>query len=232
METLYDLLGALPGDDAEGLRTAFRKAVKGAHPDINPGDPDAAHKFRQIVRANEILSDEEQRAAYNHLLALAELEQKSASRQAIAATIQKLASGAMALVGISAVSVGGYLLLMHMSAASVAPPNEATPEQPEIAAVTSAPKQDTNGQDAPPAKPESGSVAAIADLGPAIQLDPKPSAADVAPAKRAEKTGRTGRAPTIARTHRSEPRATPASPRPTARRDPWHEPAFPFARLR
>ena len=32
MKTLYDLLGALPSDDAEGLRTAFRKAVKGAHP--------------------------------------------------------------------------------------------------------------------------------------------------------------------------------------------------------
>ncbi len=51
MNTLYDLLGALPHDDAEGLRTAFRQAVKGAHPDIKPGDPDAALKFRQIVRA-------------------------------------------------------------------------------------------------------------------------------------------------------------------------------------
>jgi curved DNA-binding protein CbpA len=57
MKTLYDLLGALPNDDAEGLRTAFRQAVKGAHPDIRPGDQDAALKFRQIVRANEILAD-------------------------------------------------------------------------------------------------------------------------------------------------------------------------------
>jgi len=31
MDTLYDLLGALPRDDAEGLRTAFRSAVKGTH---------------------------------------------------------------------------------------------------------------------------------------------------------------------------------------------------------
>jgi hypothetical protein len=58
----FDLLGALPKDDAEGL-TAFRQAVKGAHPDIHPGDPDAALKFREIVRANEILGDVEQRAA-------------------------------------------------------------------------------------------------------------------------------------------------------------------------
>ena len=34
MGTLYDLLGALPSDDAEGLRTAFRKAAKATHPDI------------------------------------------------------------------------------------------------------------------------------------------------------------------------------------------------------
>jgi len=44
MKTLYDLLGALPHDDAEGLKTAFRQAVKGVHPDIRPGDPDAALK--------------------------------------------------------------------------------------------------------------------------------------------------------------------------------------------
>ena len=57
MKTLYDLLGALPKDDAEELRTAFRRAAKGAHPDLHPGDPDAALKFREIVRANEILGD-------------------------------------------------------------------------------------------------------------------------------------------------------------------------------
>src|SRR5437667_10595062 len=64
MKTLYDLLGALPNDEAEGLRSAFRKAVKGVHPDLHPGDPDAALKFRQIARANEILGDPDQRAAY------------------------------------------------------------------------------------------------------------------------------------------------------------------------
>jgi curved DNA-binding protein CbpA len=61
METLYDLLGALPNDDADDLRAAFRRAVKRAHPDVNPDDPDAGLKFRRIVRANEILGDAEQR---------------------------------------------------------------------------------------------------------------------------------------------------------------------------
>ena len=57
MGTLYDLLGALPSDDAEGLRTAFRKAAKATHPDIIPENPDAALRFRELVRASDILTD-------------------------------------------------------------------------------------------------------------------------------------------------------------------------------
>jgi DnaJ domain len=138
MTTLYDLLGALPQDDAQGLRTAFRNAVKGAHPDIRPGDPDAALKFRQIVNASEILSDDEQRAAYDHLLELARLEQQSVSKAAIATRIHRLSSGMIGFAGVSAVTVGGYLLFIHMSVASVDPARNfdvAMRASPEIAAV-------------------------------------------------------------------------------------------------
>jgi curved DNA-binding protein CbpA len=123
MSTLYDLLKALPSDDADGLRTAFRKAVKGAHPDLQPDDPDAALKFRQIVNANQILGDAELRAAYDDLLELAREEDEAASRQAAIARTHKLASGLIALAGISAATVGGFLLFMHMSAASFASPD-------------------------------------------------------------------------------------------------------------
>jgi tetratricopeptide (TPR) repeat protein len=121
MKTLYDLLGALPEDDADELRAAFRKAVKSSHPDINPGDPDAALRFRQIVRANDILSDRDQRAAYDHLLVLARQEQEEDSKRAVAAKVHKVASGVMAIAGAAATTIGGYLLFMHVSAASVAP---------------------------------------------------------------------------------------------------------------
>jgi curved DNA-binding protein CbpA len=124
MKTLYDLLEALPQDDAEGLRTAFRRAVKGAHPDLRPGDPDAALKFRQIVHASEILGDAEQRAAYDDLLEVARLEQEQVCGHPIAARIHKLASGVIALAGAAAVTAGGYLLYMHMSTASVASANQ------------------------------------------------------------------------------------------------------------
>jgi tetratricopeptide (TPR) repeat protein len=125
MDTLYDLLGALPHDNAESLRVAFRKAVKGTHPDLRPGDPDAGMKFRQIVRANHILGDPEQRAAYDHLLMLARIEKDPASAHPIAARIHRVASGVMAIAIASIVTAGGYLVFMHMSMALVAPASDA-----------------------------------------------------------------------------------------------------------
>src|ERR1700748_529983 len=119
MDTLYDLLGALPHDDAEGLRSAFRKAVKGAHPDLRPGDPDAAIKFRQIVRANDILLDKDQRGVYDHLLVLAQHEKDPAAAHPIAAKIHRIASGVLAFASVSVVTVGGYLLFVHMLVAVV-----------------------------------------------------------------------------------------------------------------
>jgi hypothetical protein len=155
MNTLYDLLGALPHDNAEALRAAFRRAVKGAHPDVRPDDPEAALKFREIVRANDILGDDEQRAAYDHLLELARQEQLSEARHAIAARIHKLASGVIALAGASVVTVGGYLLFMHMSVASVATANgvDVTLRTPrEIVASSPTRSADTSGESASPVK--------------------------------------------------------------------------------
>ncbi len=161
MTTLYDLLGALPKDDAEGLRTAFRQAVKGAHPDIHPGDPDAALKFREIVRANQILGDVEQRAAYDHLLDLARLEQETASARATAARIHKFASGTIALAGAWVVTIGGYLLFVHMSVASIAPAKQVDATMrasAEIAAVSPAGSSDTTGKSTWLAKQQSAGV--------------------------------------------------------------------------
>jgi tetratricopeptide (TPR) repeat protein len=114
MVTLYDLLGALPRDDAEDLRAAFRRAVKGAHPDLNPGDPDAGLKFRQIVRAIDILGDTDQRAAYDHLLDLADQEQRQLSKRAMANTIYQITSGAIAFTVALTAIAGGYLLYTQM----------------------------------------------------------------------------------------------------------------------
>jgi curved DNA-binding protein CbpA len=105
MRTLYDLLDALPEDDAEDLRAAFRKAAKANYPDNNPGDPDAPLRFRRIVRANAILSDERQRAHYDRLLAVA-LQQRR-WRFAIVGAVFSVAL------------LGGYLLFGYISRISL-----------------------------------------------------------------------------------------------------------------
>ena len=140
MGTLYDLLGALPSDDAEGLRTAFRKAAKATHPDINPDNPDAALRFRELVRAYDILTDTEQRATYDQLLAIA-LQPPPPATQAVRTyeVIGKVASNTMAASVISAVLVGGYVLFGMFSkppgAAEIATDNRIAGEAQVVAAL-------------------------------------------------------------------------------------------------
>jgi curved DNA-binding protein CbpA len=171
METLYNLLGALPDDNAEELRTAFRRAAKGAHPDLNPGDPDAALKFRRIVRASEILCDSEQRAAYDHLLDLARIEQRQVAKHAVARKVYKVASGVVVFAVASIVWAGGYAVFMQMNSDSAAPAKQievADSEPAEVAATASA--RDTNGGNAPPEKADIPRVASEAFLPTALML--------------------------------------------------------------
>ena len=104
------MLGALPSDDAESLRTAFRKAAKATHPDINPDTPDAALRFRELVRAYDILTDAEQRATYDELLAIALQPPPAPPATRTYEVVGKYASNTMAATIISAVLVGGYTL--------------------------------------------------------------------------------------------------------------------------
>jgi curved DNA-binding protein CbpA len=153
MKTLYELLGALADDDAESLRTAFRKAAKATHPDLNAGDPDAPLRFRQIFRAHAILSDPEQRAAYDWLLASATSRpDELPGPPVIYQTIHKLASGVIAFTVVSVVLVGGYTLFGHISQASVIPTEvvEVAPPRPaEIAAVKPPEQPDPIERDLP-----------------------------------------------------------------------------------
>lgn len=147
MGTLYDLLGALPSDDAETLRTAFRRAAKASHPDINPDNPDASLRFRELMRAYDILNNAEQRVTYDELLAIA-MQPPPAKSTRIYETIGKLASSTIAATMISGALVGGYLLFGHIKTqeaaamaadAAVLQPSElaaaAPVVQPNLAAV-------------------------------------------------------------------------------------------------
>lgn len=115
MQTLYDLLGALPDDDADSLRAAFRKAAKANHPDFNPDNPEASQRFRRIIRANAILSDPQQRETYDRLLKIARRQHGQKSKRGFfSRAIPRLAVDAIASAIVSAMLIGGYLVYMSI----------------------------------------------------------------------------------------------------------------------
>ena len=163
MGTLYDLLGALPNDDAEALRVAFRRAAKATHPDTNPGSPDAALRFRQLVRAHNILSDAEQRATYDQLLAIATRPPPPPpappARVAVYEKIHRGATNTMAATFIAAALIAGYTVFSHMSKTSAMSDGTARIAESAPLEVASALSQPTSVRDAAAEKRES--VAAV-----------------------------------------------------------------------
>ena len=63
---LYELLGIDEDADAKAIKRAYRKMSLKYHPDRNPGDEEAAKKFRELTAAYEILGDDEKKVLYDH----------------------------------------------------------------------------------------------------------------------------------------------------------------------
>jgi curved DNA-binding protein CbpA len=118
MKTLYDLLGTRPGDDAEALRTAFRKAAKANHPDLHAGDPYAAMRFRRIAEAYEILRDTERRANYDRLLELKRERDGRRLTGIVSYLMRSVAFDAVTAVALAIVLTGGYTIYAHISKTS------------------------------------------------------------------------------------------------------------------
>ena len=61
----YKLLD-LPKSATEGdIKKAYRRLAMKFHPDRNPDDPEAEHKFKEAKEAYEVLTDPQKRAAYD-----------------------------------------------------------------------------------------------------------------------------------------------------------------------
>jgi curved DNA-binding protein CbpA len=181
MKTLFDILGAHPDDDAEKLKSAFRKAVKANHPDLNADDPNASMRIKRIINAYTILRDEQKRAAYERWLAFKRGQLRSKPKHAFSYTMRDAASDATAAVGLAGVLVGGYLMCAPASKAPVdlaqAINVVAGHESDKGAAIQSTPRTDTAEQhesgdgpvDAVPYQTSGPSVAPRANSGsPAI----------------------------------------------------------------
>ena len=61
----YEVLGIDRKADEAAIKKAFRARAMQLHPDRNPGDKTAEHKFKEINEAYEILKDPQKRAAYD-----------------------------------------------------------------------------------------------------------------------------------------------------------------------
>ena len=61
----YEVLGVDKNADAATIKKAYRTLAKKYHPDANPGNEEAAAKFKEASEAYAVLSDDEKRKQYD-----------------------------------------------------------------------------------------------------------------------------------------------------------------------
>jgi molecular chaperone DnaJ len=61
----YQILGVERGASSDDIKSSYRKLARKYHPDVNPDNPEAEEKFKEISQAYAILSDEEKRAQFD-----------------------------------------------------------------------------------------------------------------------------------------------------------------------
>ncbi|MFQ6014074.1 MAG: DnaJ C-terminal domain-containing protein [Anaerolineae bacterium] len=63
----YKILGVDRKASRDEIKRAYRRLARKYHPDVNPGDPKAQERFKEINEAHEVLSDPEKRQKYDQL---------------------------------------------------------------------------------------------------------------------------------------------------------------------
>lgn len=61
----YEVLGVPKNADEAELKRAYRTLARKFHPDVNPDNPEAVEKFKEVNEAYQILIDAQKRSAYD-----------------------------------------------------------------------------------------------------------------------------------------------------------------------
>tara|TARA_X000000368_G_scaffold248033_1_gene195882 strand:+ start:266 stop:1135 length:870 start_codon:yes stop_codon:yes gene_type:complete len=66
-KNFYAILGVPQNASTDDIKKAYKKLARENHPDLNPGDPEAEKKFKEVSEANAVIGDERKRQEYDQM---------------------------------------------------------------------------------------------------------------------------------------------------------------------